>query len=147
MRAPLDVSIYVRDFQLERMLGGHFAALIDWLGFDFECGLPSRGLTTLGVLRRGDDGGEPLDPLGMRTGHLEIQICSGPPLGCGWVHLFLELIAHGSPWYSRKTGFLEIEESWNFSSSVVDQPSDLPPYNLGDRSSCWLVVGGKGGVS
>ena len=76
------------------------------MGCDFECGLPSRGLATLGLLRRGDDGGRTSDPLGSGDG----SYCYGPPVSCGWVHLFLELIAHGSPRYSRETGFLKKAE-------------------------------------
>jgi hypothetical protein len=41
----------------------------------FECGLPSRDLATLGVRRRGDDGGGPSDPMG--AGSLEDP-------GMGW---------------------------------------------------------------
>jgi hypothetical protein len=44
---------------------------------------------------------------------LKIQGCYGPPVGCGWVHLFLELIAHGSPGYSRETGFLKKAEAFH----------------------------------
>jgi hypothetical protein len=47
------------------------AFLILLLWCDFECGLPTRGLATLGVLRRGNDGGRPSDPLGVRKGILE----------------------------------------------------------------------------
>ena len=41
---------------------------------------------------------------------LKIRGCYGPPVSCGWVHLVLELIAHGSPRYSRETGFLKKDE-------------------------------------
>jgi hypothetical protein len=43
---------------------------------------------------------------------LKIQGCSGPPVGCGWVHLFLELIANGSSRYSRETSFLKKAEAF-----------------------------------
>jgi hypothetical protein len=43
---------------------------------------------------------------------MKIQGCHGPPVSCGWVHLFLELIAHGSPLYTRETGFLKKAETF-----------------------------------
>jgi hypothetical protein len=43
---------------------------------------------------------------------LKIQGCYAPPVSCGWVHLFLELIAHGSPQYSQETGFLKKAEAF-----------------------------------
>jgi hypothetical protein len=30
----------------------------------------------------------------------------------GWVHLFLQLVAHGSPRYSRETGFVKKAEAF-----------------------------------
>jgi hypothetical protein len=49
-------------------------------GYYFECGLSKRGPVTLGVLRRGDDGGRSSGSLGAGTGLLEGW--SGPPVGC-----------------------------------------------------------------
>jgi hypothetical protein len=43
---------------------------------------------------------------------LKIQRCYGPPVGCGLVHFFLELIVHGSPRYSWKTSFLKKAEDF-----------------------------------
>ena len=43
---------------------------------------------------------------------LKIQGCSGPPVGCGWVNLFLKLIAYGSPRYNWETGFLKKAEAF-----------------------------------
>jgi hypothetical protein len=37
---------------------------------------------------------------------LKIQGWSDPPIGCGWVHHFIGMIAYGFPRYSRETGFL-----------------------------------------
>jgi hypothetical protein len=49
------------------------------------CGLPSRGLATLGVLLRGDDGGWPSDPLGVGTGLEDPRMFwSSSRLWMGW---------------------------------------------------------------
>jgi hypothetical protein len=45
--------------------------LTETIRCDVERRLPSRGLATLGLLRRGDDEGRPSDPLGVGAGLLE----------------------------------------------------------------------------
>jgi hypothetical protein len=54
---------------------------------------------------------DPRIPLEWEQVFLKIQGCSGNPEGCGWFHLFLELIADGSSRYSRVTSFLKKAEA------------------------------------